>query len=267
MNLETLYAVYFFIFGLVFGSFLNVCIARIPEGESIVAPRSKCPGCQSAIAFYDNIPLLSFLLLRGKCRHCHAKISWLYPSVEFLTGLLAYFCFIKLRLPLPSLLWFLFFISPLIVISVIDLKHYLIPDILSLPSIALGFLLHAYSNGSLHWKEALLDSFLGALLGAGILFLIAFLYEYLRKQEGLGGGDVKLAAMLGAFLGWKSIFFIFFYASLTASLLGLSLILINKFRFQSKLPFGPFLSFGAILYFFKGSQFLFHFIRFLHPMR
>ncbi len=261
MSLELVYAVYFFVFGLLFGSFLNVCISRIPEGESVVSPRSKCPGCQTPIAFYDNVPILSFLLLRGKCRRCHVKISWLYPFVEFLTGLLAYFCFLKFKLPLPTLLWFLFFIAPLIVISFIDLKHYIIPDVISLPGIFFGFALHAYSSPL--WKTALLDSLLGVLLGGGVLFLIAWLYEVIRKQEGLGGGDVKLAAMLGAFLGWKSIFFIFFYASLTASILGLSLMLIKRFRFQSMLPFGPFLSAGALLYFFKGSDFVFQFVRFL----
>ncbi len=191
-----------FIFGAAIGSFLNVCIFRLPAKTSIVKPRSQCPYCQHPIRNGDNIPLISFILLRGKCRDCGGKISWRYPLVEFITALLSLLLFLKFGLTLKFLIFFIF-TAVLIVITFIDLDHQIIPDIITLPGIPIFFLLAVFVV-KIPWLEALI----GLLIGGGVLFAIAFVYELLTKREGMGGGDIKLLAMIGGFLGWKSLIFI-----------------------------------------------------------
>jgi leader peptidase (prepilin peptidase)/N-methyltransferase len=171
------------IFGAIVGSFLNVCIHRVPKGESIVTPGSHCPHCKSPIKFYDNIPLISYLLLGGKCRNCHGAISVQYPFVEGMTALSSFFLFLRFGLSWSYLFYFAF-VASLIVITVIDLFHQIIPDVISLPGIGVGLL------ASLILPDlTFLNSLLGMLLGGGSLFVVATLYQWLFKREGMGGGD------------------------------------------------------------------------------
>jgi leader peptidase (prepilin peptidase) / N-methyltransferase len=196
-----------FIFGAAIGSFLNVCIFRLPAKTSIVKPRSQCPYCQHPIRNGDNIPLISFILLHGKCRDCGGKISWRYPLVEFITALLALLLFLQFGLTLKFLIFFIF-TAVLIVVTFIDFDYQIIPDIITLPGIPIFFLL-AIFGVKIPWMEALI----GLLIGGGVLFAIAFVYELLTKREGMGGGDIKLLAMIGGFLGWKSLIFVLLFSS------------------------------------------------------
>lgn len=239
--------------GLIIGSFLNVCIYRLPRGMSIVIPRSHCPDCGRFVAWYDNIPLLSFLFLMGRCRQCRKKIPWRYPLVELLSGALSYLVFLKFGAGLPYLFYFVLLAAPLVVITLIDLEHLIIPDLLSLPGIGVGLLSSLFlSEGPL--LESLIDSVLGLLSGGLALFLVSWVYEKLRRQEGIGGGDIKLAAMLGAFFGWKGVVLILFFSSLLGSLTGLFLILVYRKGLKTVIPYGPFLSAGALFYLFLGPE-------------
>ncbi len=239
---------FIFFIGCCLGSFLNVCIYRVPRGLSIVSPRSFCPVCQAPIRAYDNIPLLSYLLLRAKCRNCRAKIFWRYPLVEALTGVITLGLFLKFGFSL-SFFSLLVFATALIGITFIDLDHRIIPDVISLPGIAIGFLL-AILGTSITVKESLI----GILVGGGSLFVVAFVYEPLTKREGMGGGDVKLLAMIGAWLGWKSVLFSLFFASLSGTFIGGATMLIRKEGRHYAIPFGPFLALSALVYIFFGPQ-------------
>ena len=236
------------IIGAMVGSFLNVCICRLPKGESIITPRSHCPQCQTLIRFYDNIPLLSYLLLRGKCRSCRAPISVQYPIVEGVTALGSLVLFLKFGISWEYLLYFLF-LSALIVITVIDLYHQIIPDVISLPGVGIGLL------ASLVLPHlTFLNSLTGALLGGGSLFLVATLYQWFFKREGMGGGDVKLLAMVGAFLGWKAVILTILFSSFIGSITGIIFIAVKGKNLKYAIPFGPFLSLGAVLSLFMGEE-------------
>ena len=234
--------------GAMIGSFLNVCIHRLPREESIVKPGSHCPQCQRPIRFYDNIPLASYLILRGKCRHCDAPISLQYPFVEGITALSSLCLFAKFG-PSWSYLFYFAFIAALIAITVIDFYHQIIPDVISLPGIGVGLLASFFLP-----QITFFDSLLGMLLGGGSLFLVATGYHWLFKREGMGGGDVKLLAMIGAFLGWKSVILTIFLSSLIGSVTGILLILMKGKDFKFAIPFGPFLSLGAVLSLFYGER-------------
>jgi len=236
--------------GAMIGSFLNVCISRLPKGESIVFPGSHCPKCGKPIRFYDNIPVISFILLRGRCRSCRTPISFQYPLVEAVTALASLTLFARFGASLSYLVYFSF-VASLIVVTVIDLYHQIIPDVISLPGIAVG-LLSAAVNPFLSF----FDSFLGALLGGGTLFVIAGLYQWLFKREGMGGGDVKLLAMIGAFLGWKAVVLTILLGSFAGSVIGVGIILLKGRDFKYAIPFGPFLSLGALLSLFYGEALL-----------
>lgn len=236
-----------FVFGAAIGSFLNVCIYRIPLKVSIISPGSRCPACQHPLRLYDNLPIVSYLWLKGKCRDCGAKISWRYPVVELLTAVLAVMLFIKFGFTLKFLAHFLF-VSALLVVTFIDLDHQIIPDVITLPGIPLFFLAAVFIC-RIHWLEALL----GLLIGGGVLFTIAVLYELIAKREGMGGGDIKLLAMIGAFFGWKSLLFVLLCSSLLGAIVGLTTILIKKQNMRYAVPFGPFLSAAAIAYIFWGD--------------
>jgi len=243
-----------FLLGAIVGSFLNVCICRMPRDESIVSPPSHCPACNYRIRWYDNIPLLSYLVLRGKCRGCGTGISLRYPLVELLNGLLSLALFLRLdplQNPMRTLSFFalFLFVSSLVVITFIDLDHQIIPDEISLPGIVIGFLL-SFVLPWLGW----MNSLLGILLGGGSLLLVAYGYQWLTGKEGMGGGDIKLLAMMGAFLGWKAVPFIIFASSLVGSLVGIGLMMIQKKDSKLAIPFGPYLAFGALLYIFYGRQ-------------
>ena len=241
-------AVAIFFLGAIIGSFLNVCIYRIPAEESIVSPRSRCPNCGASIRWYQNIPIFSYLMLGGKCGSCRVGISWRYPIVEALTGALFVLVFFYFQFSSATLVYWVF-VAALIVITFIDLDHQIIPDVISLPGIVIGFLC-SFAIPWLSWT----DSLLGILLGGGSLWLVAVLYELLTKKEGMGGGDIKLLAMLGAFLGWKAILPIIFISSLIGSLVGIPLMLVKKADSKLAIPFGPFLALGALIYLFWGRQ-------------
>ena len=248
-----------FLFGICVGSFLNVCIYRLPESKSIVHPRSMCPGCGTLIRFYDNIPILSYMLLRGKCRHCGARISFRYPVVEFISGIFAVGVFWKFGLGLESLIYFTF-IATLLVITFIDIDHQIIPDVISLPGIPL-FFAASFALPSVSWVESLV----GILIGGGSLWLVAQLYYLLTRKEGMGGGDIKLLAMMGAIIGWRGVLFTIFTASAVGTIAGLLVILKAGKSMKLKIPFGPFLAIGAIAYIFFGPQLIAWYFNLLRP--
>lgn len=204
--------------------------------ESIAFPGSHCPHCQTPIKPWDNLPILSFLLLRGRCRSCHAAISWRYPFVELLTALLFVGLVAQFGLT-PETLVYLIFVSLLVIISGIDFDHQLIPDILSVPGILLGLALVPLSP--IQWPDAVL----GMLAGGGIIWITGFLGALVFKKEAMGGGDVKLMAMIGAFLGWKMVLLTIFFGSLAGAIIGIVFKLVTG---KEYIPFGPFLSIGAL---------------------
>jgi len=235
-----------FIFGMVVGSFLNVCICRMPKDESIVSPPSHCPVCSYQIRWYDNIPVVSYIFLQGKCRGCGEHISLQYPLVELFNGVLTLFLFLRFGPTLAFAALFLF-CSALVVITVIDIEHQIIPDEISLSGIVVGFILSFFLKG-----HSWLNSLLGILLGGGSLLLVAYAYQRVTGKDGMGGGDIKLLAMMGAFLGWKAVPFIIFASSLAGSLIGISMMLFQKKDSKLAIPFGPYLAFAALLYIFYG---------------
>ena len=238
-----------FLFGACIGSFLNVCIYRIPENRSIVFPGSSCPKCKTAIPFYLNIPILSYLVLRGKCRFCNHEISARYPIIEALTGIFAILLFLNFGLNPVFFYWFVF-IAVLITISFIDFDHQIIPDIISLP----GIIIFASSFFFLP-EMTIKDTIFGILTGGGSLYAVAFLYYLIKKQEGMGGGDIKLLAMIGAATGIKGVIFTIFTGSLLGTIFGVLLMIYTRIKdTKLKIPFGPFLSAGVILYIFYGEE-------------
>jgi len=233
--------------GAAVGSFLNVCIIRIPEGLSIVSPPSRCPHCGRPIRFYDNIPVVSYLLLGGKCRDCQGRISPRYPLVELLTALVAWLLFGKYGLT-PAYAAVFVFSCVLIVITFIDLDHQIIPHVITLSGIPFFSLLAVFCMGL-----SFVDSFLGIMIGAGTLYFVAVYYEALTEREGMGGGDVNLFGMLGAFLGWKSLLFILLGSSLLGAMVGLAAMAIKGKDLKYAIPFGPFLCIASLLYLFFGT--------------
>ena len=236
------------VLGAIVGSFLNVCISRLPKEESIVRPGSHCPKCKTPIQYYDNIPLLSYLLLRGKCRYCQASISIQYPIVEAITALSSFFLFITYGVSL-SFIFYFSFVAALIAITIIDLYHQIIPDVISLPGIVIGLLGSLIIPQITFWS-----SLIGVLSGGGSLFLVATVYQWLFKREGMGGGDVKLLAMIGAFLGWKAVILTILLSSFIGSIIGITVMLIKGKDFKYAIPFGPFLALGAVISLFFGES-------------
>ena len=252
--MDLIVQIMFFLLGSAIGSFLNVCIYRIPREKSIVKPPSSCPGCEKPIRFYDNIPILGYILLRGKCRDCSTKISIRYPLVELLSAILFLILYRKLGLTF-ELFVFLIFVSLLIAISFIDLDFQIIPDILSIGGVVLGFLLAIARPffRNIDPKFGIMDSLYGIGLGGGLLFAIAWSYQFVTKREGMGGGDIKLLAMVGAFCGIKGVIFSLVSGSILGTIVGIPLILAKKESTKYAIPFGPFLSLGALVYVFIGN--------------
>ncbi|MYF25335.1 MAG: prepilin peptidase [Nitrospira sp. SB0678_bin_10] len=229
-----------FVVGLVIGSFLNVCILRIPRGESIIRPGSRCPKCQTNICWFDNVPLLSFLRLRARCRWCGGKISWRYPLVECLNaagylGIVYTFGWTR------SALVYALFLSLLLVVTMIDLDHFVIPDVISLPGLVIGFFTAAVIL-PVGWTGSLL----GIALGGGILWMLAVVSPFLFGKEGMGGGDIKFLAMIGAFLGWQHVCMTLFLASCAGAMVGIGLMAFRDMERGQYLPFAPFLAAGAV---------------------
>ncbi len=234
--------------GFILGSFLNVCIYRLPRGMSVVRPRSRCPSCKRPIAWYDNIPVVSFLSLRGKCRHCGVRIPVRYPLIEAATGLISWLVYHRYGLGPAYFVYFPYGAS-LLAVSAVDLEHRIIPDEISLPGIVIGVLLAALTP-----VMPITDSLLGLLLGGGSLLVVGMAYEAVRKQEGIGGGDIKLLAMIGAFTGWKGVLFTIFGGSLVASIVGIALMIGRRTNGQIPIPFGPFLSGASFVYVLFGDR-------------
>lgn len=248
MTLDATIIIFTAIFGLILGSFINVCIHRIPLKKSIVFPPSSCPKCGERIRFYDNIPVLSYIILRGRCRKCNEGISVQYPIVEAISGLLSVALFLRYGFNLHYFMFLLFSLS-LVVISFIDIQHKIIPDIISLPGIPLGFII-SIILGQITWY----DSLIGILVGGGCLYLVAFIFERLTGKVGMGGGDIKLLAMIGGWLGFKALPFIILISSLSGTIVGSISILLSNKGFRTRIPFGPFLAFGALVYLFFGKE-------------
>lgn len=243
-----------FIFGACIGSFINVCIYRIPNSISIIYPPSACPRCNTQIRFYDNIPLFSYLLLRGRCRHCNEAIALRYFLVEIIGGGFALVTLFNYGVSFEGFIYYVF-ITILLIISFIDIDSKTIPDIITIPGIPL-FFLASFALPAV----TTIDSLFGILAGGGSLFIVALIYYLFTKKEGMGGGDIKLLAMIGAIIGWQGVLFTVFIASSVGTLTGLLMMLSTKMSLKMAVPFGPFLSIGAIIYIFFGAQMTFWYL-------
>ena len=261
-------AVIIFVFGLVIGSFLNVCILRIPSAKSIVLPASHCPSCGTPIKPYDNIPVVSWLVLAGRCRKCKARISAMYPMVELATGLLFLACYLVFGLNAAALKWAIF-AALLVVLTITDLRERILPDKVNFAGLGLGLLLSFFTppvDGTAPWlanhlfvyppPDAVLsfaDALIGAGVASGLLWVVAEGYFRARGREGMGLGDVKMMAMVGAFLGVQRALLTILLGSLLGSLIGVAVISIGRKGRDFELPFGTFLGAGAMLVVFFGS--------------
>lgn len=247
MQLQTLVALYAAVLGLIVGSYLNVVIYRLPLGISTVTPRSRCPACGAPIRPWDNLPVVSWLLLGGRCRACRAQISWRYPAVEAATSLLFAASFLRfgwsLATPAAAL-----FCCLMVALAMIDFDHMILPDRITLPGIAVGLALQPW----LPWG-GLRQAVIGAVLGAAILLVVWGGWYLLRKEEGMGLGDVKMLALIGAFLGWKGVLVALFFGTLTGAVAGLALMRWGSLDMRSKLPFGTFLALGGLIALFAGE--------------
>lgn len=243
------------LFGAMVGSFLNVCIVRLPKGTSIVSPGSHCPRCKHPVRPADNIPILSFLILKGKCRYCRSPISWRYPAVEALSTIFSLLFFYRYG---PSVAYIVYygFVCSLIVIALIDLSHWIIPNVITIPGIVVGGVASLFAL-----EVSIVESIVGILLGGGSLYLVAFFYHLITRREGMGGGDIKLLAMLGAFIGWKGVLFTIFTASATGAVAGIATMVRKKEGGKTAVPFGPFLAFGAVLFLLWGKELIQWYLR------
>lgn len=242
------WTVFFAAVGAIIGSFANVAILRFQSNESVVRPASRCPQCKTPIAWKDKIPIVSWFLLRGRCRACQAPIAKRYWIVEALTAALFAVVFLKYGWSW-TLLELLFFFSGLVIVSFIDIDTFLLPDKYTLPGMVIGLL-----GAALSPERSFLDAILGLVFGGGFLWAVAYFYYILRKEEGMGGGDIKLLAWIGAVLGWQSIAFVIIAASLVGSVIGLLAASRDKKGMKTVIPFGPSLAFGAVLYALAGQN-------------
>jgi leader peptidase (prepilin peptidase)/N-methyltransferase len=233
--------------GLAVGSFLNVCIHRVPRRASIVRPRSRCPHCDYELRWYDNIPIVSYAMLGGRCRRCRERIGLRYPAVELIT--LGVFVLHYLVFGLSALLAVrLLFACALIALFAIDLEHKLLPDAITLPGVAAGLIF------SLVLPPGVVNALIGTLVGGGVLWLIGEAYYRFSGQEGMGGGDVKMLAMVGAFLGWKLVIVTLFLSSILGSLIGMAVIATRRGGMKYALPYGTFIALGALVASLYGDQ-------------
>ncbi|KHD89945.1 MAG: peptidase A24 [Bdellovibrio sp. ArHS] len=244
---DIFFLVVFFILGALFGSFGNVVIYRLPKDESVVKPRSYCYSCKKQIKWYDNIPIFSWFLLRGRCRHCGAKFSFRYPLVELIMASLFALSYHYVGFSW-SLLEYLIFIFGLVVCTFIDFDHMILPDEFTLSGIVIGLV-----GAALNPQREFVDALLGVLMGGGFLWGMAYVYYLLTKNEGMGGGDIKLLAWIGALLGWKAIPFVIMSSAIVGSVVGIVMSRKQKAGLKTVIPFGPYLALGAIFYLFGGE--------------
>jgi len=240
-----------FVIGAVIGSFLNVCIYRVPRNLSIISPASRCPSCNMPIKFYDNIPFLSYILLGGKCRVCKAGISFRYPLVELLNAVLFVFVVWRFGFAWHTVIYGIL-CSALVVITFIDLDFQIIPDVITLPGIFIGIVAGSLLMPDPFIRNSLLGfkaSVIGLLAGGGLFYAIAVL-----SRGGMGGGDIKMMAMVGALMGWKSVLLTIFLGSLTGAVFGIFLMISKGKGRKTKIPFGPFLALGTVITLFYGQE-------------
>lgn len=242
-----LYWIYAGVIGLLVGSYLNVVIYRVPRRLSTVLSRSRCPACGTPIRPYDNIPILAYLWLRGRCRTCGVRFGWRYPAIEALTGALFVLSAIRFGVSWDALIAALF-CAAMVVLAAIDVEHFLLPDRITLPGIAVGLAVQPWLR-----EPGLLSAAVGAVAGAAILTFVWGVWYLVRREHGMGFGDVKMLAMIGAFLGLRSMGVALFVAVLAGALVGLALLAVGRFGFRSKLPFGFFLALGALVALFFGD--------------
>ena len=239
--------IFLFLIGAVFGSFANVVIYRLPKGESVVRPGSRCGSCATPVRWHNNVPILAWFWLRGRCAKCGARFSFRYPLIETLMAVL--FAGAGLAIG-PS--WFLLealvLIFGLVTASVIDLDHMILPDKITLPGLALGLV-----GAALNPERGFIDALIGAALGVGFLWSVAYLYFVFRNRDGMGGGDIKLLGWIGAVLGWKAIPVVILLSSVLGSLVGIVLAARTKGGLQNAIPFGPYLAGAALLYLLLGG--------------
>jgi len=261
--MEYFLAVFVFLAGLCIGSFANVCIYRLPKKLSIVKPGSKCPSCDTPIKPWHNIPIFSFIFLSGKCAYCGAGISRRYPLIELICGILFIYAFYDLFYLQKNIYLFLvglYLSAAFLIIFVIDLDHKIIPDPISVSGIIVGFAAGFLPNMPLNW----LGSLIGILVGGGLFLAIAEIGDRVFKKESMGGGDIKLAAMIGAFLGWKGILMVLGIGSFLGALIGgLALILAKNRESARTIPFGPFLVTAAMIVFYWGNDLLNAYLKFM----
>lgn len=248
MNPWVLYS-FIFATGLAVGSFLNVLIYRLPRNKGVVGGRSYCPNCNDKIAFYDNIPLISWVILGGKCRKCKKPISLRYPVVELLNGVAWMFFFSRYSVT-PEFYIYSYLFSVLLVIFMVDLDFQIIPDYITISGMILGLGVSFLPGGLTIWQ-----SLTGLLVGGGVLFIVAELGDRIFKKESMGGGDIKMAAMLGAFLGWQKVILIFFSSAFIGMIISIILMAFSKkLRENRVIPFGPFIAIAALLAILYGER-------------
>ena len=236
-----------FLLGAIFGSFSNVCIYRLPNNKAISKGRSYCNSCNKEIRWFDNIPLISYIILRGKCRSCNAKISFQYVLVEFLSGISFVFIYYVFGLSITSVLLAILSIF-FIIIFFIDLKHYIIPNELTFPLMVIGFLKSFDPNLNQAIFPNYINSLIGGVTGYSIIWLIIYLYKLIRKKEGMGLGDAKLMAAIGFWFGWASLPFVIFFSSLVALIFAIPSLLKKSLAMSSEIPFGPYIIAACIFY-------------------
>ena len=255
MSLDPLQLTILSLLGLSVGSFLNVCVHRLPRGESLVHPGSRCPQCGYALRWYDNIPVVSYVLLGGRCRGCRKHIAARYPALEIAT--LALFLLHGAVFEWTALLAVrLVFACAMVVLFAIDLEHHLLPDAITLPGIAAGLLF------STVLPPGIVDALVGGLVGGGVLWLIGEAYFRYSGQEGMGGGDVKMLAMIGAFLGWQLVLVTLVLSSVAGSLIGLLVIAVKRGGMKYALPYGTFLALGALAASLAGDRLIHWYVSF-----
>jgi leader peptidase (prepilin peptidase)/N-methyltransferase len=261
--LEAINLITVFVIGASIGSFLNVCIYRVPAKRSVVTPGSECPACAKPIRFFDNIPILSYFILGGKCRNCNAAFSVRYAMVELLVAVLGAALYFRFAFT-PEFFAYAVFAAILVTIAFIDLDHKIIPNVISLPGVVVGFAIAVVFQfilsgggagviGAESLYPSLVNSAIGFAIGGGILFAISMGYLILTGREGMGFGDVKLLAMIGAFVGWKGVLFTIFTGSMTGAVIGVFAMVLGGKDSKYAVPFGPFLALGALLYIFCGK--------------
>ena len=242
-----------FIFGSIWGSFSNVCIRRIPNNTSVIKGRSHCPSCNKLIKWYDNIPLISFLILKARCRDCSTTIDVKYFIIELISALNFVLIFYLFGFSSTTILFFILSIGFLIIFF-IDLKHFIIPNEITYPLMMLGFLKSFDPNLNLNLFPNFIDSLIGGFLGYIIIWLVIFIYKKFRNKEGMGLGDAKLVSLIGFWVGWISIPFVIFFSSAIALIKVIPDLIKNKKNLSSEIPFGPYLIVGCLTFLILNSQ-------------